>query len=117
MTSHISAGAQNGIAALAAQQYVDQLYASLAWDATIQLGDAALASRLVERVLRRAWNERERFATVDAFLRHASDASREAIAREAERVLAIIASGGVSWTALPVTSSRETSWRSSWWLA
>jgi ferric-dicitrate binding protein FerR (iron transport regulator) len=85
MTSHISAGAQNGIAALAAQQYVDQLYASLAWDATIQLGDAALASRLVERVLRRAWNERERFATVDAFLRHASDASREAIAREAER--------------------------------
>ena len=85
MTSHISAGVQNGIAALAAQHYVDQLYPSLAWAATIQLGDAAMASRLVERVLRRAWNERDRFATVDAFLRHASDAASEAIAREAER--------------------------------
>jgi len=75
----------DSIPSFTAARFVDRLYASLAWEATIQLGDAALSSRLVERVMRRAWDERERFATADALLKHARDAAREAIAREAER--------------------------------
>lgn len=75
----------DSILAFTADRFVDRLYPSLAWEATIQLGDPALASRLVERILRRAWVERERFATADALQKHARDAAHEAIAREAER--------------------------------
>ena len=56
---------------LTAEQFVDRLYTSLAWDAAVRLGDVVVASRLVERALQRAWHERDRFATADALVRHA----------------------------------------------
>lgn len=87
METTTSTAAADSIAVFTADRFVEGLYASLAWEATIQLGDAAISSRLVERVLRRAWDERDRFATADALLRHARDAARDAIAREAERRL------------------------------
>jgi len=87
METTTSTAAADSIAVFTADRFVEGLCASLAWEATIQLGDAAISSRLVERVLRRAWDERDRFATADALLRHARDAARDAIAREAERRL------------------------------
>ncbi|MBK8060728.1 MAG: hypothetical protein IPK33_23385 [Gemmatimonadetes bacterium] len=87
METTTSTAAADSIAVFTADRFVEGLYASLAWEATIQLGDAAISSRLVERVLRRAWDERDRFATADALLRHARDAARDAITREAERRL------------------------------
>ncbi len=69
--------------------FVDRLFAPLAWEATVRLGDPAIASRLVERVLHRVWEERERFATADALLRHAQDAALGAIQREADRRLEV----------------------------
>lgn len=73
------------ISAIPVERFVERLYAPLAWEATVQLGDPAVASRLVERVLHRAWDERERFATFDALFRHVQDAALSAIRREAER--------------------------------
>lgn len=87
METTTSTAAADSIAVFTADRFVEGLCASLAWEATIQLGDAAISSRLVERVLRRAWDERDRFATADALLRHARDAARDAITREAERRL------------------------------
>jgi ferric-dicitrate binding protein FerR (iron transport regulator) len=66
-------------------RFVEGLFAPLAWEATVRLGDPAMASRLVERVLHRVWDERDRFATPDALMRHATDAARGAITREADR--------------------------------
>lgn len=73
------------IAAIPVERFVERLYASLAWEATVRLGDAAIASRLVERVLHRAWDERDRFATFDALYRHVQDAALAAVAAEAVR--------------------------------
>jgi len=73
------------IAAIPVERFVERLYAPLAWEATVRLGDAAIASRLVERVLHRAWDERDRFATFDALYRHVQDAALAAVAAEAER--------------------------------
>ncbi len=73
------------IAAIPVERFVERLYAPLAWEATVRLGDPAIASRLVERVLHRAWDERERFATFDALHRHVQDAALAAIGAEADR--------------------------------
>lgn len=73
------------IAAIPVERFVERLYAPLAWEATVRLGDPAISSRLVERVLHRAWDERERFATFEALYRHAQDAALAAIEREADR--------------------------------
>jgi transmembrane sensor len=43
----------------------------------------------VERVLYRAWNERDRFATTESLLKHAQESALGAIAREEERRLAV----------------------------
>lgn len=73
------------IAAIPVERFVERLYAPLAWEATVRLGDAAIASRLVERVLHRAWDERDRFATFDALYRHVQDSALAAVAAETER--------------------------------
>lgn len=73
------------IAAIPVERFVERLYAPLAWEATVRLGDPAIASRIVERVLHRAWTERERFATFEALYRHAQDAALSAVQREADR--------------------------------
>ena len=74
---------------LTVERYVLMLYPRLAWEATLRLGDPSTAGRLVERVLHRAWRERERFAASDALLRHASESAEAAIAREEARRLAV----------------------------
>ncbi len=74
---------------LTVERYVAALYPRLAWEGTVRLGDAATAGRLVERVLYRAWNERDRFATTEALLKHAQESALGAIAREEERRLAV----------------------------
>lgn len=73
------------VAAIPVERFVERLYAPLAWEATVRLGDPAIASRLVERELHRAWEERERFATFEALYRHVQDAAIAAIQREADR--------------------------------
>lgn len=74
---------------LTVDRYVASLYPRLAWDATVRLGDAIIAGRLVERVLQRAWRERERFAAPEALLRHASESADAAIAREEARRVSV----------------------------
>lgn len=76
-------------APLTAERYVQLLYARLAWEATLRLGDPSTAGRLVERVLHRAWRERERFAAGEALLRHATESAEAAIAREEARRLSV----------------------------
>ncbi len=88
-------------------RFVDGLFAPLAWEATVWLGDPAIASRLVERVLHRVWEERERFATSDALLRHAQDSARGAIQREAERRLDVTRFDGAAMT-LPVPGDLQS---------
>src|SRR6185436_13662408 len=67
------------------ERFVDRLYAPLAWEATVQLGDPSIASRLVERVLHRTWAEREQFPTFDALIRHVQESAMTAIRLEAQR--------------------------------
>jgi hypothetical protein len=74
---------------LTVDRYVATLYPRLAWDATVRLGDAITAGRLVERVLQRAWRERDRFAAPEALLRHASESADAAIAREEARRVSV----------------------------
>ncbi|MCU0623492.1 MAG: hypothetical protein MUF53_06445, partial [Gemmatimonadaceae bacterium] len=76
-------------APLTVERYVQLLYPRLAWEATLRLGDPSTAGRLVERVLHRAWRERDRFAAGDALMRHASESAEAAIAREEGRRLAV----------------------------
>ncbi len=76
---------RESVASVSADRFVARLYASLAWEATIAIGDAALGSRLVERVLRQAWEDRERFASSDALFLQSRDAARNAIRAEADR--------------------------------
>lgn len=87
MTPPVAADPTRGT--LTVERYVAALYPRLAWEGTVRLGDAATAGRLVERVLYRAWNERDRFATTEALLKHAQESALGAIAREEERRLAV----------------------------
>ena len=75
---------------LPADRFVEDLFPSLAWTATVRLADPVMSSRLVERVLRQAWAERERFATPELLYEHVRSAARVAIEREAERRLATV---------------------------
>lgn len=84
-TTSTTSATQLPVAAIPVERFVERLYAPLAWEATVRLGDPAIASRLVERELHRAWEERERFATFDALYRHVQDAALAAIQREADR--------------------------------
>lgn len=74
---------------LTVDRYIAALYPRFAWEAMVRLGDASTAGRLVERVLHRAWRERERFAAADALLRHAAESAEAAIAREEARRLSV----------------------------
>lgn len=84
-TSPSSVASSLPIAAIPVERFVERLYAPLAWEATVRLGDPAIASRIVERVLHRAWDERDRFATFDALNRHVQDAALAAVTAEADR--------------------------------
>jgi hypothetical protein len=75
---------------LPADRFVEDLFPSLAWAATVRLADPVMSSRLVERVLRQAWDERARFATPELLYEHVRHAARVAIEREAERRLATV---------------------------
>jgi hypothetical protein len=75
---------------LPADRFVEDLFPSLAWAATVRLADPVMGSRLVERVLRQAWDDRERFATPELLYEHVRHAARVAIEREAERRLATV---------------------------
>ncbi len=83
------------ITGLSAEDFVSRLYTPLAWDAAVQLGDVVAASRLVERALQRAWEERDRFATTHALFQHSEDAARDTVARERQRRLDLARIDGV----------------------
>jgi ferric-dicitrate binding protein FerR (iron transport regulator) len=72
---------------LPADRFVEDLFPALAWAATVRLGDPAIASRLVERVMLRAWDERSRFATPESLYQHVRDTAHAAIEQEADRRL------------------------------
>lgn len=72
---------------LPADRFVEDLFPTLAWSATVRLGDPAIASRLVERVMLRAWEERGQFSTPESLYQHVRDTAHAAIEREADRRL------------------------------
>jgi len=108
MTQSTASAAASAAASVAAfvvelpvDRFVDELFPPLAWEATVRLADPVVGSRLVERVLRLAWDERGQFATPDLLYQHVRRIARAAIEHEAARRRETIRFDNSNTTPLP----------------